>query len=79
MAPVIGYAGMTHLGLNSAVAAAARGFKVVCFDPDPALIDALARGELGAKSVRCLCTLDRTAWQGEADRSDLPGTGSVSP
>lgn len=46
MAPVIGYAGMTHLGLNSAVAAAARGFKVVCFDPDPALIDALARGEL---------------------------------
>ena len=44
-APVIGYAGMTHLGINSAVAAAARGFKVVCFDPDAERIAALARGE----------------------------------
>ncbi len=44
-APVIGYAGMTHLGLNSAVAAAERGFAVVAFDPDGGRIAALQRGE----------------------------------
>jgi UDPglucose 6-dehydrogenase len=44
--PIIGYAGMTHLGLNSAVAAADRGFEIVCYDPDPQLVAALDRGEL---------------------------------
>ena len=44
--PVIGFAGMTHLGLLSAVAAAERGFPAVAFDPDPARVDALRRGEL---------------------------------
>jgi UDPglucose 6-dehydrogenase len=42
--PIIGYAGMTHLGLNSAVAAAERGFTVVCFDPGSDRIASLARG-----------------------------------
>ena len=46
MKPVIGFAGMTHLGLNSAVASAERGFDVICFDPDPARIDALNEGRL---------------------------------
>lgn len=41
----IGYAGMTHLGLNSAVAAADRGCDVVCYDADAARIATLARGE----------------------------------
>ena len=45
-APIIGYAGMTHLGLNSAVAAADKGFELVCYDSDPLLIAALDRGEL---------------------------------
>lgn len=44
--PIIGYAGMTHLGLNSAVAAADKGFELVCYDPDPLLVAALDRGEL---------------------------------
>jgi UDPglucose 6-dehydrogenase len=44
--PRIGYAAMTHLGLNSAVAAAAKGFETVCFDADPALIDRLGKGDL---------------------------------
>jgi UDPglucose 6-dehydrogenase len=44
MKPVIGFAGMTHLGLNSAVASAERGFDVICFDPDPTRIDALNGG-----------------------------------
>lgn len=44
--PVIGYAGMTHLGINSLAAGAERGFTMVGFDPDGARTDALARGEL---------------------------------
>lgn len=42
--PVIGFAGMTHLGQNSAVASAEKGFRVVGFDPDAALISKLQAG-----------------------------------
>jgi UDPglucose 6-dehydrogenase len=44
--PVIGYAGMTHLGLVSASAAAGHGFRTVAFDQDPALIARLKQGDL---------------------------------
>jgi len=44
--PVIGFAGMTHLGINSVAAAAERGFPTVGFDPDPARAVALARRDL---------------------------------
>lgn len=44
--PVIGFAGMTHLGLNSTVATAERGFDVICFDPDAGRIAALNDGRL---------------------------------
>jgi len=44
--PRIGYAAMTHLGLNSGVAAAEKGFETVCFDADRALIDRLGKGDL---------------------------------
>ncbi len=43
---VIGYAGMTHLGLNSAAAAAEKGFETICFDPDPAVTAKLNSGAL---------------------------------
>jgi UDPglucose 6-dehydrogenase len=43
---VIGYAGMTHLGLNSAAAAAEKGFETICFDPDPAVVVKLNSGVL---------------------------------
>ena len=43
---VIGFAGMTHLGINSAAACAARGFETVCFDADTALSARLKAGEL---------------------------------
>ena len=42
--PVIGFAGMTHLGVNSAAAAMQRGFQIVGFDPDGAVIEALKQG-----------------------------------
>lgn len=44
--PVIGFAGMTHLGLVSAVSATEKGFALVCFDPDAARIAALRKGNL---------------------------------
>lgn len=44
--PVIGFAGMTHLGINSAAASAARGFETVCFAPDHALVTQLRTGRL---------------------------------
>jgi UDPglucose 6-dehydrogenase len=44
--PVIGYAGMTHLGLVSASVAAGQGFRTIAFDPDAALISRLKRGDL---------------------------------
>jgi UDPglucose 6-dehydrogenase len=41
---VIGFAGMTHLGVNSAAAAMARGFDVVAYDADAAVVRGLAGG-----------------------------------
>jgi UDPglucose 6-dehydrogenase len=46
MAPAIGFAGLTHLGLVSAVAAAAKGFRVVGFDGDAARVAAINAGRL---------------------------------
>lgn len=45
-APTVGFAGMTHLGLVSAVAAASRGFATLGWDPDPNLAMRLSAGEL---------------------------------
>jgi UDPglucose 6-dehydrogenase len=42
--PVIGFAGMTHLGVNSAAGALARGFDVVGFDADAGVVAGLAAG-----------------------------------
>jgi UDPglucose 6-dehydrogenase len=44
--PRIGYAAMTHLGLNSGVASAEKGFETVCFDADKGLIARLDKGDL---------------------------------
>tara|TARA_R110000868_G_scaffold40560_8_gene139871 strand:+ start:435 stop:1733 length:1299 start_codon:yes stop_codon:yes gene_type:complete len=46
MNPVIGFAGLTHLGLNMAAAAAAHGFNVVGFHDDCDLIARIAEGNL---------------------------------
>ena len=44
--PVIGYAGMTHLGLVSASAAASQGFRTIAFDQDAALVARLNQNDL---------------------------------
>jgi UDPglucose 6-dehydrogenase len=45
-APIVCFAGMTHLGLVSATVIASRGFETVCYDPDAALIAQLRAGRL---------------------------------
>ena len=42
---IVGFAGMTHLGLVSAIASAEKGFKVICYDPDSTCIDSLKQGD----------------------------------
>lgn len=42
--PIIGFAGLTHLGLNSAVASAERGFQVIGFHDDVQLVENLTKG-----------------------------------
>ena len=44
--PVLGFAGLTHLGLVSGVCAAEKGFQTVCFDPAATRVAALVRREL---------------------------------
>ncbi|MDI1270393.1 MAG: nucleotide sugar dehydrogenase [Polaromonas sp.] len=46
MRPVLGFAGMTHLGLVSGISAAEKGFRVICFDPDLQRIAPLLKGVL---------------------------------
>jgi UDPglucose 6-dehydrogenase len=43
---MIGFAGLSHLGLVSAIAAASKGFDVVGFDTDGVLVAAIDRGDL---------------------------------
>ena len=42
--PLIGFAGMTHLGVNSAAAALTHGFPVVGYDADHGVIEGLRAG-----------------------------------
>ena len=46
MKPVVGFVGMTHLGLVSASAVASAGFETICFDRDEALVTNLRMGIL---------------------------------
>jgi UDPglucose 6-dehydrogenase len=43
---MIGFTGLSHLGILSSIAAASKGFEVVAHDPDAALCTALAAGKL---------------------------------
>ena len=44
-APLVGFVGMTHLGVNSAAGALARGFSIVGYDPDQTIVGKLRQGE----------------------------------
>jgi UDPglucose 6-dehydrogenase len=45
-APVIGYAGLTHLGLCSAIGTAAKGFRVIGFCEDAEVVESIDAGRL---------------------------------
>jgi UDPglucose 6-dehydrogenase len=45
-APIVGFAGLTHLGLVSAAAVAARGLRVIGYDPDERRVRDIAAGRL---------------------------------
>jgi UDPglucose 6-dehydrogenase len=70
---VIGYAGMTHLGLNSAAAAAEKGFETLCFDADPAVVAKLSAGVLPVMEpgLPQLLEKNRARIRFTSDRSDL--------
>jgi UDPglucose 6-dehydrogenase len=42
---MIGFAGLSHLGLNYSLATAAKGFDVIAYDPDSTLTTRCAAGE----------------------------------
>jgi UDPglucose 6-dehydrogenase len=44
--PVVGFAGLTHLGLVSAVGTASKGFRVIGYDADISRVSAIAAGRL---------------------------------
>lgn len=44
--PVVGFAGLTHLGLVSAVAAASKGFRTFGYDADASIVRQIAAGRL---------------------------------
>lgn len=43
---VVGFAGMTHLGIVSSASVAAKGFLTICYDPDDKPIARLAAGDI---------------------------------
>ncbi len=77
--PVIGFAGLTHLGLVSAAAAAARGFRTLGYDADRRLIAALEAGEppLAEPGLGELLAANRERLAFGADGSALSGADVV--
>jgi UDPglucose 6-dehydrogenase len=77
--PAVGYAGMTHLGLVSAVAGAEKGARMVCFDRDGGLIARLERGELPVVEPELpeLLKKNRGRIRFTSKPEDLSGCGAV--
>jgi len=46
---MIGFAGLSHLGVNYSLATAAKGFDVRAYDPSPELVADLGRGNLSVE------------------------------
>jgi UDPglucose 6-dehydrogenase len=73
MKPSIAFAGMTHLGLCSGVAAAAKGFDVTLFDQDPKRIQGLSTGRFPVvePNLERLFAENRTRLTFSADKKAL--------
>ncbi len=71
--PVIGFVGLTHLGLNSALASAAKGFQTIGWDDAPGLVDRLNAAviPINEPDFDDLFAANRTRLQFTADMSGL--------
>src|SRR3712207_5330326 len=71
--PRIAYAGMTHLGLCSSIAAASKGFPTLGFDTDAGLVQRLEAGYLPVMEpdLDHLLRDNRERMRFSADRSEL--------
>jgi UDPglucose 6-dehydrogenase len=78
-ATVVGFAGMTHLGIVSAIAAAARGFSVMGYDSDESLVSRLDRQDLPIlePGLNRLLATNRDRIRFSATLSDLSGCDVV--
>jgi len=77
--PVVAFVGMTHLGLNSVVAGAERGFTMIGYDPDPSLVERLNRGEMPVvePDLDRLAAANKAKLTFTADPKDLAGCDVV--
>lgn len=50
--PIIGFAGLTHLGLNSALGAASKGFQTIGWDDAPGLVNQLKQADFPINEPR---------------------------
>lgn len=75
----IGFVGMTHLGIVSAAAAAARGFDVVCHDSSPDRITALAEGRMPVFEPKLeeICRAQASRMHFTSDPAQLDACGVV--
>jgi UDPglucose 6-dehydrogenase len=71
---IVGFAGMTHLGLVSAAGVASKGFKTICYDGDAALIARIKAGALPVHEPR-LDDLVRGNGARQSFTSDLADLG----
>ena len=70
---MIGFIGLSHLGLNYSLATAAKGFDVVAYDPDEALATCCATGEFPIEEpgFKELFAANRARVHYTADTGDL--------
>ncbi len=76
---MIGFIGLSHLGLNTSLATAAKGFDVVCYDPDPKRVEGLRNAvfpieEPGFRELYLEC---RSRIRYTSDLVEISGCGLV--
>jgi UDPglucose 6-dehydrogenase len=76
---MIGFVGLSHLGLNYSLATAARGFDVLAYDPDRALVERLGSGDVPIEEPGFMELLkaQRRRLRYSADAGDLQGCDLV--
>ncbi len=76
---MIGFVGLSHLGINYALATTAKGFEVMAFHPSPELVADLGKGKFPIEEpgLAELFTTNKNRIQFTADAKDLSGCDLV--